>query len=249
MTGLRGLAELALLKSTSIVDPKSRVVNWLSYSHQVQEIFELLRIDLVIDAGANRGQFAKKLRKFYRGEIHSFEPISFIFDELKSTSSNDPQWHVHNVALGSEAGEVSINVSKETVFSSILSPNEYSKRRFGADAQTVSEERITVRRLEQELDAITPDLANRKIYLKMDTQGYDLEVFRGLGAKSISILAMQSELSIRPIYSGMPHWIDCVSEYEKAGFSMIGMFPVTRDGLKVVEFDCLLVRDPDNPSV
>ena len=44
------------------------------------------------------------------------------------------------------------------------------------------------------------------------------------------------------LYEGMPHWTDSISIYEKAGFGIVGMFPVSRDSGKVIEYDCLLVR-------
>lgn len=76
----------------------------------------------------------------------------------------------------------------------------------------------------------------------MDTQGYDLEVFSGLGEKIRHVIAMQSEVSVIPIYKKMPAWIESISVFEKQGFQVVGLFPVTRDFLCVIEYDCLLIR-------
>jgi len=98
------------------------------------------------------------------------------------------------------------------------------------------------------LAAQVPDAASRRICLKMDTQGYDLEVFRGLGACTADVHALQSELSVVPIYNGMPHWTESILEFEKAGFGVAGMFPVNRDSLKVIEYDCLFVKSGNSPE-
>jgi hypothetical protein len=77
----------------------------------------------------------------------------------------------------------------------------------------------------------------------MDTQGYDLEVFAGLGDVREQVLALQSEVSVVPIYQGMPHLTESISCYEQAGFAIAGMYPVSteKSALRVVEFDCLMV--------
>jgi hypothetical protein len=41
----------------------------------------------------------------------------------------------------------------------------------------------------------------------------------------------------------MPHWIENISVYEEAGFGVVGMFPVRRDSYKVIEYDCLLIKE------
>lgn len=62
-------------------------------------------IDLVLDVGANRGQFGKTLRQEgYRGEIHSFEPVSATFEHLKESCLDDLNWFAHKLAMGDACG-------------------------------------------------------------------------------------------------------------------------------------------------
>ena len=138
--------------------------------------------------------------------------------------------------------EQDINVSNCTVFSSLMETSEYSVKRFGNQPVNNRKERISVRRLENMLDNLPSNIKNRRVFLKMDTQGFDLEVFAGLGDKLQYIYAIQSELSLLPIYKGMPHWTESILTFEKAGFRVAGMFPVNFDAWSVIEYDCFLVR-------
>jgi Methyltransferase FkbM domain len=57
----------------------------------------------------------------------------------------------------------------------------------------------------------------RRTYLKLDTQGFDLEVLRG-GAQVISTLpALQTEVSFHPFYEGMPDYKMAIAAFETYG--------------------------------
>ena len=226
----------------ALIDKRQRADAWFSFDSQLRSIFDKLGIDLAIDVGANEGQFSQDLRSFFFGDIISFEPVTPAFEILERVSSSDKKWHVYNIALGSDDSTQSINVSVATVFSSLLRSNEYCIERFGASSQGISTETVSIRRLDNLLESIVPDIHDRRIFLKMDTQGYDTEVFRGLGDKRDHVFALQSEVSLIPIYEGMTHWTRSISIYEEAGFRVVGMFPVSRDSDRVIEYDCLLVR-------
>ena len=229
-------------KSFALVNQKYRGNAWVSYKAQIMSILDKLEIDLVLDVGANKGQFARKIRSFYSGDIYSFEPVSSIFEQLAAAAASDPKWHVYNYALGSEESTQTINISDATVFSSLLKTNDYCATHFGAESLGIKEETISVRRLDEVLDAIVPGIESKRIFVKMDTQGYDSEVFNGLGNKLKHVIALQSEVSLIPIYEGMSHWTESISTYESHGFGVAGMFPVNRDAWRVIEYDCLMIK-------
>ena len=118
-------------KTYALINKKRRTNAWFSYHTQIRSIIEKYEIDFVIDAGANEGQFARKLRSFYLGEILSFEPVSSAFERLAAAASSDPNWHVHKLALGSQESIQTINVSNSTEFSSFLKTNNYCAQCFG----------------------------------------------------------------------------------------------------------------------
>jgi hypothetical protein len=123
-----------------------------------------------------------------------------------------------------------------------LQANEYCASRFGSLALSTKDEVVSIRRLDFVLEELVPDIDRRRIFIKLDTQGYDLEVFAGLGDRVRQVVVLQSEVSLVPIYEGMPHWTEAITEYEQAGLGVVAMFPVSRDSGRVIEYDCLLTR-------
>ena len=230
------------MRSYVVVDRDRQADGYFAHSLLIQSLLARHKIDLVLDVGANRGQFGQKLRTQYSGEIHSFAPVSEVAKSLRQVAADDPHWHVHPFALGSEETTKTIHVSGSSDLSSFHKPSDYSVSKYGDHARAAKEEVVTIRRLDRVLDEIAPKIAGRSIYLKMDTQGFDLEVFRGLGSWLDKIAVLQSEVSLVPLYEGMPHWTESISTFEKAGFAVAGLYTVTRDAYRVIEYDCVMVR-------
>ncbi len=196
----------------------------------------------MLDVGANVGQFAFCMRRIYQGPIISFEPVSHTFAVLKETAPDDKNWFKFNYALGNESGEQEMNVYEMDQLSSLLETNEESARRFGAGAANPVKEKVQIRRLDDIVKEMPFNVYSRKIFLKTDTQGYDLEVFKGARSIRENIVAIQTEVYQKPIYDKAPPWTDSISEYTKAGFKFAGLYPVVRDGLYYRSSDCLMVR-------
>jgi FkbM family methyltransferase len=206
-------------------------------------ILRELDINCVLDVGANKGQYGRRLRRAgYRGRIVSFEPVREFVRTLRDVASKDPAWHVFELALGDADTEMEIN-SRPGQMSSLLPSSEWGEQ-WHERLRIAEKERITVRRLDGLFDSVIDGLDEPRVYLKLDTQGYDLKAFIGAGERVGEILGMQSELSCVPIYEGMPRLPEQVTVYERAGFEITGMFPVARDrvSLRVIEFDAVMVR-------
>ncbi len=200
------------------------------------------RVDCVLDVGANRGQYARLLRRAgYRGQIVSFEPVPDVFAALEKVAAGDDRWSVHRMALGSADGATTMHVVPGTM-SSLLAPSEYGTRRY-QQLREVTEVEVPVRRLDGLLDEL-PELRGRRLFLKMDTQGYDLEAFAGLGDRVDQVVALQSEVALLTIYDEMPRLPQALPVYEAAGFGVTGFYPVTREWRtwRVLEFDCVMAR-------
>ena len=208
-------------------------------------IFERYGVDCVLDVGANRGQFGRELRMAgYRGRLVSFEPVEQLSRELRERVAGDAAWSVQCVALGRETGTAEINVTRHDVFSSLRAPIAYAAERFGEGAEVARHERVAVRRLEDVLDELCGGGSPPRCFLKMDTQGYDLEVFDGLGRWAEHVVGLQSEVASITLYTGMPRMTEAIAHYEAAGFELTGLFPLSRDEAtgRIIEFDCVMVR-------
>jgi hypothetical protein len=74
----------------------------------------------------------------------------------------------------------------------------------------------------------------------MDTQGFDVEVFRGAAPVHDRIAGIQSEVSVKRLYADTPDWRQSIGEYEAAGFELAGLYAVNPQLDHLTEFDCYM---------
>lgn len=211
----------------------------------LRRLFDLLQIDTVLDVGANTGQYHDFLRMHvgFKGAIVSFEPVSKNVSVLHQRAEADPGWRICDVALGKEDATMVINVMMRDSFSSFLNPAETAPGMF-KELNTVDyQETVNIKRLDAILDQVLPQGAGKNIYLKLDTQGYDLNVVEGASGVLDRIRALQSEVAVLRIYDDMPDYFTSIQTLNQKGFEVTGLFPVTRDeNQRVVEFDCVMIN-------
>lgn len=215
---------------------------------QLRRLFARLGVDCVLDVGAHWGEYGRFLRDRvgYRGRIVSFEPMAESVGKLRAAAAGDPEWRVVHAALGEASREAELNVYDNTVFNSLLPVSEYAGRTFGGSVAARGTERITVRALDELFAEATAGLPRGRVYLKLDTQGYDQQVLDGAVASLPRVVGLQSEVPVSPVYEGAPDLAQAVTRLQQLGFGPVGLFPVTRegDGVHVVEFDCVMARRP-----
>lgn len=232
-------------KTYQIINKDKLESAWFSLPAMIESIINEYSVDIVFDVGANKGQFVQRLRQYYKGPVVSFEPVPSTFSILQEIAADDDNWHVLNYALGSESKEEYINVSKSEgydEFASLLDTNQYCVERFGDKTTDSNKERILLRCFDDIKNEIPFNIEGKKIFLKMDTQGFDLEVFQGISSIKDNIVGLLSEVSHKAIYKDMPHWTHSIDVYEQAGFLLAGLYPVNKDGFQYIESDCLMVK-------
>jgi FkbM family methyltransferase len=232
--------------SHNVQGTQLKLLRYLGEEH-VAWLLRRLEVNVVLDVGANRGQFGQRLRRDgYTGRIVSFEPVPHIADKLEEAAADDPEWRVLRCALGEADEETEINIGAgKGVFSSLLPASEFG-RSWDDKVDAESTVPVSVRRLDGLFDEVVEGVEAPRTYLKLDTQGYDLQAFAGAGDRVKELVGMQSEVSQVPLYDGMPHLTEQLATYEAAGFGLTGMFPVILDRptMRVIEFDAIMVR-PD----
>ncbi|RNG28281.1 FkbM family methyltransferase [Streptomyces botrytidirepellens] len=217
--------------------------------HHVAGLLEKYQVNCVFDVGANAGQYGRRLRQLgYTGRIVSFEPTEEAFAKLEKAAKDDPEWWVFPFALGREEATQSMHVGWATM-NSLLGASDYGKERYRRFAKDRTEE-IEIRRLDSVMDKALAGLTDPRPYLKMDTQGYDLEVFAGAGDRIEEFVGLQSEVAVLRLYEGSPAMSEAIAAYEDSGFGITGMYPVTREDTtgRVVEFDCVMMRADAAPK-
>lgn len=221
--------------------PGTRLVERLKAISERQTLgamLKSLRINCVIDAGANEGQYARLIRRLgFTGTILSFEPNVDVFNAMERAFAGDRDWRGFNYALGSSEDQLEFNVFEHSQISSFL-PGSDNVR-----SGLVRRIKVPVRRLDAALPEILSDWSGRRLFLKCDTQGFDLEVVKGAVGILSQVYGLQSEIAVTTLYTGMPRYLEALGFYESLGFVLIDLWLNNRtvDG-DVLEYDCLMRR-------
>jgi len=193
-------------------------------------------IDIVIDIGANDGRYAREIREAgWSGKIVSFEPQPTVYERLYQHMAGDPAWSGQQIGLGSENTTLTLNTYEMDVLSSFLQKKD--------DDQEVIEIKVPVKRPEDILDEILD--GRKRPFVKIDTQGFELEIIRGFGARLRDIVGWQIELSVKPLYKDQPKIEEVIAVMRTNGFSLWKIIPGLRDPstLQAFELDGIFFRD------
>jgi len=188
-----------------------------------KELLESHKIDVILDVGANTGQFAKGLRRMgYQGRIISFEPLSSAYSELKCNSEKDAFWEAFNFALGDIEKAAVINIASNSYSSSILMMLP-SHIKLAPESEYVGQEEIKVKTL----DSLFSSLCNQadNILLKIDTQGYEKCVIMGAEKTLEFIDVIQLEMSLTPLYKDELLFDKMYELLSKKGYKLVGIEP------------------------
>lgn len=186
-------------------------------------VLKKYNIELIIDVGANTGIFGNEIRHAgYKGRIVSFEPLGNAYEKLAKNAARDGRWQTYNFALGSEASRQSINISANSHSSSMLDILE-THIQAEASASYIGKEDIEIKTLDSVFDEIKQ--ASQEIYLKIDTQGFELSVLKGAERSLTQINTIQLEMSLLPLYKGQALYTDILDFLHSRGYSLIDVDP------------------------
>jgi FkbM family methyltransferase len=200
-------------------------------------------VNLVLDVGANTGQFGKLLREVgYAGRIASFEPLSAARVKLADAARHDPLWEIAPpMAIGSENGEIQLHVAGNSVSSSVLPMLESHAKAAPASAY-VGSETVPLRTLDSVATGYLR--SDTVLFVKIDTQGYEDRVLRGAEALLKRTKGLQLELSLVPLYDGQRQFDELLAELKAAGFELWNITPAFVDPVhgRLLQIDATLFR-------
>jgi FkbM family methyltransferase len=231
-----------------MVKTKLKKMGWAKIEHPGLTLVHFLwdrDVDLVIDVGANCGQFGSYLRaEGYTGAILSIEPIEHLHAELIAMTATDPTWNVLRAAVGAHAGEVEINVSHSSEFSSIHAPNSTGAAFFGYKMEAAQKQVVPLVTLED----IADQIRGQRVFLKIDTQGYEREVLNGARTMMQRFVGIQLELPVMNIYENVWSFMEALQFMDALGFvpaQFAAVNPIVGDPASAIEFDCLFRQKTD----
>ncbi len=186
-------------------------------------------VGLVLDIGANRGQFARGLRLAgFRGEIYSYEPDPEVFKILEKEKVGDHLWKIFNLAIvDNEEKTIELNVASNMGYSS-------SVLNFSSLGQEMYPSIQMFHKISVASQSITKVLENAPenvaIYLKTDIQGFERRLFHSLDLnKQMKIKGVMLEVSIFEIYEQEWNLVEAINYFDSHGFVVIGVTPEDYD--------------------
>lgn len=209
---------------------------------RLKRIISEYQIDCIFDIGANLGQYHDFLRIHveYDGLILSFEPDIDNLKILNERKKTDNKWIIFDCALGKERKERDFNIMKSSAFNSFLEPNDSETDLFNERNSVIKTVSIETKRLDEMFADIQSKHPFKNAFLKIDTQGFDLEVFEGASGCLDNIRGIQTEISVMPIYKNMPTFETSFQIFKSKGFEVSGLYSLSESRFPhAVEFDCI----------
>jgi FkbM family methyltransferase len=221
---LRSLVSQVLGRSNQIIQSYRK--DRISHVDLEQDIRLLIpkKNPLLIDVGANTGQTIHMFKRlFERPVIHAFEPNRSLVDgQLTAAFGQDKNVTLNAAGLGAKEGTLTLHRFEKDQMSSFL-PMERGERNPYADEAVVASSEVPV----WTLDQYAKKHGMEKIdLLKIDTQGYDLQVLLGaedqLAAGNVGLVML--EINFIPLYVGQPAFGDLDAFLRKRGYALVDLY-------------------------
>jgi FkbM family methyltransferase len=192
----------------------------------------------IIDIGAAAGETCLRFsQSLPEAEIIGFEPIRKTFKRLEDNTKNFANIKVFNIALGKEKGVSSINIMDRITSSSIY-PSQANSNFDGNQYFNILEtEPINI----ESLDHF--GYRDKSIALiKIDVQGFELEVLKGALNTLLNTHFILVELQNHEIYIGAPRYYEIDAFLREVGFELFDIIPSIRQMDQIKEFDSIYIN-------
>ena len=213
---------------------------WNEFAHRRAILLESHSIDLVLDIGANTGQYGNEIREHgYNGRLISFEPSTAAFEQLKTRAAMDTAWEVMNLALGREPGIGDLRVAASSAASSLRMPLA-TQLEVAPTSKTVGVESVEVARL----DDVVNDLDETRTYVKVDVQGSERDVIDGAARTLARAVGLEIELSLTNLYQNDMLLDESLARVSEYGLDLVGLNPglVDQESGRLLQCDGIFIR-------
>ena len=193
------------------------------------KLLQKFNIDMLLDVGANTGQYSQSLfDNGYGGRVVSFEPLTSAHTALTNRSKGNPRWTIApKCAVGSENNFTTIHISENSVSSSLL-PMLDSHLEGAQESKIIGTEEVSVRTLDSMTELF--ETGSKNIFLKIDVQGYEKHVLQGAEKLFPALRGLEIEMSIVPLYENQ-QWLfeHILSDMHASGFQLMSLSPAFTD--------------------
>jgi FkbM family methyltransferase len=202
-----------------------------------------LNPDVILDIGASEGEFGETIRSIgFRGRIISFEPQPGPFGLLSKRAAVDSNWECFKLALGRAPASLTMHVSQTSQSSSLL-PISVEHVALMPNTVEVGVEMVQVMRLDEW--AKGRELEGKKLFIKLDVQGYELPALEGAGDLLKLASGALVELNFAKLFEGQSSYCQVMSTLEEAGLRFVSFSNIFRDSQNgnYLWADALFLRD------
>lgn len=212
-----------------------------TFENELIKILDDIKTDLVLDIGANKGQFAMALYDYgYKNKVLSFEPLSAIYEILEKNSKKNSLWHVYEkCCIGETEKMVDINLSNLAGNSSIL---DIKSTKYNVpESHYIKKEnvpQITLATLNE--NQLIKHAKN--IFVKMDIQGYEHYVLSQLPTVNYKIDGFYIELSLVNLYENQKDYLYICNQLKEFGYDLVYIEPEYIRSNRMLQFNGLFLH-------
>ncbi|MDX2146497.1 MAG: FkbM family methyltransferase [Planctomycetota bacterium] len=172
-----------------------------------------------IDVGAHYGEKSERfLRKFPRGTVYAFEPSPTALEPLRERAARVPGIRPVELAVGERSGEVELNLTADSMCSSVLPPSKAGLRTYPGRLDVQSRAKVPMVSLDE---WTRHERIHRVDFLKIDVQGLELAVLRGASRLlREGVIAVNCEAQLVPEYEGASLFRDIDRFFADTGFTL-----------------------------
>ena len=225
-----------------VVDPRFRrgLLKGVAATLEHRAALEPYRFATVVDVGANRGQFTLFMAGLFPdATILAFEPLAEPYRKLIDVTSDLAHVRAFNSAIGATRTSLPMNVAVQDDSSSLLPITDLQEQIFPNTGHDHTVE-VCVAPLGDFIDDLQ---LTRPSLLKIDVQGYELEVLRGSKDHLDQFDVIFVEASFLELYEGQPLAHDVIEALQAQDFHLAAVHNLVhaRDG-RAVQADFLFER-------
>ncbi len=189
-----------------------------------RDVIGPLQLGTVVDVGGNVGQFSLLARALHpAARIYAFEPLPDAAARYRQVFAADEKVTLFQAAISPEAGTATMHVSASADSSSLLPISDRQSELFPG-TQEIGVTDVEVGPLS---DFVSANDLTAPALLKIDVQGFELEVLRGAGDLLAAFEHVYVEASFEALYEGQALADDVIAYLVAAGFAEVGRHNVS----------------------